>query len=95
MQGLEVIHDRERSRFRATLDGMDSVLDYDRAPGAIRILHVGVPVSLRNRGIAGQITRAALEWAKAEGLAVVPLCPYADAYVRRHPEYQPLVREPE
>jgi hypothetical protein len=40
------------------------------------------------------MARAALEAARADGLEVVPLCPYVAAYIRRHQEYLPLVSPP-
>jgi len=35
----------------------------------------------------------ALEAAREQGKQVVPLCPFVAAYIKRHPEYQPLVAE--
>ena len=32
-----------------------------------------------------------LDLARLRGLKVVPRCPYAAAFIRRHPEYQDLV----
>jgi hypothetical protein len=40
------------------------------------------------------LARAALDTARADGLEVVPLCPYVAAYIRRHQEYLPLVSQP-
>jgi len=36
------------------------------------------------------MAKAALEYAKAEGLRVRPMCPYIAAYIQRHPEYQSI-----
>ena len=36
------------------------------------------------------LVQAAVEYARAEGLKVDPRCSYADAWMRRHPEYQGL-----
>ena len=49
--------------------------------------HTEVPESLRGRGIAQRLARAALEYAREQGLAVVPNCPFVRAYIRKHPEY--------
>jgi hypothetical protein len=35
--------------------------------------------------------RAALDDARERGLRVVPICPFVDDYVRRHPAYADLV----
>jgi predicted GNAT family acetyltransferase len=50
-----------------------------------------VPLALEGRGIAGQIVRAALAHAEANGLAVEPWCGYVRAYMKRHPETQRLL----
>jgi predicted GNAT family acetyltransferase len=42
------------------------------------------------RGIAAELTRHALEDARAHGWKVRPLCSYAEVYMRRHPEYNDL-----
>jgi len=95
LDDLNVEHDPAARQFRATVEGQVAVLDYSRGPDVLHLLHVGVPVPVRNRGIAARITRTALEYARAEGLGVVPICPYVDAYIRRNPEYRVLVRDPE
>ena len=71
-----------------------SRLDYDVVGDALDLYHAGVPAHLRGRGIAGEITKAALEWARANGRKVVPSCPYVRAYIQRHPEYSDLVWSP-
>jgi predicted GNAT family acetyltransferase len=48
---------------------------------------VVVDRAIEGRGVAGALTRAALGWAEAEGLCVDPVCPYVDAWMRRHPQF--------
>jgi predicted GNAT family acetyltransferase len=48
---------------------------------------------LRGRGIAETLVRAALEDARVQGRRVVPQCSYVAMFIRRHPEFQPLVAE--
>jgi len=57
----------------------------------ITFTHTEVPEELEGQGIASQLARFALEDARACGLAVIPLCPFINAYIRRHQEYLPLV----
>ncbi len=49
------------------------------------ILHTNVPPAIEGRGIAAELTRAALSEAQAQGWTVNPVCSYAVAYLRRHP----------
>ncbi|KRC70213.1 hypothetical protein D3C87_462110 [compost metagenome] len=88
---ISVTQDTARSRFTATVDGVLCVLDYQLQGGAMAITHTGVPSAVGGRGIAAELTRQALLAARANGWKVRPLCSYADAYMRRHPEYNDLL----
>ena len=59
----------------------------------IIIEHTEVPVELEGKGIAGRIVRTALDYARAQKLKVMPLCPFTAGFIHRHPEYQDLVLE--
>ena len=82
----EVRDNREGSRFEIVRDGLVSVLQYRRRANDIVLIHTEVPEALRGQGIASLLARAALTAARAEGLAVVVVCPFVRAYLRRHPE---------
>jgi predicted GNAT family acetyltransferase len=88
---MEISHDPAARRFRTRLDGHEAELVYRRQDGRLLIDHTGVPEAIGGRGVAGELVRAALDYARAEGLRVVPLCSYSAEYVRRHPEYADLV----
>ena len=83
-------HDAARHRFTTEVDGHVAVLDYAPGHSAIAITHTGVPREIGGRGIAAQLVRAALLHARNEGLRVDPQCSYADAWMRRHPEFDAL-----
>lgn len=87
----EIRHEPQASRFQVERDGQTAVLEYQREGGRMRITHTGVPEALRNQGLAAALTRAAMAYAQAQGLKVVPACSYAAAFVQRHPEYAGLV----
>jgi predicted GNAT family acetyltransferase len=84
-------HNPDANRFEWSEDGILSVLDYELTNGVMTVLHTGVPQPVGGRGIAGDLARAALDTARANGWSVRPLCSYVDAWIRRHPEYQDLV----
>ena len=93
MTDLPVITRNEaHSRWEAVVDGHLCVIDY-RLDGRILTLpSVRVPVAVEGRGIAAALTRAALDWARAQSLRVVPVCPYVIAWLKRHPEYGDLLQ---
>ncbi|MFZ2234918.1 MAG: GNAT family N-acetyltransferase, partial [Dokdonella sp.] len=51
----------------------------------------GVPNALSGRGLAGDMTRAAFEAARAKGWKVVPACSYVAGWVEKHAEFQDLL----
>ncbi len=82
-----------RHRFEATTEGRTAFIDYKLRPGVMTVLHTEVPKELEGRGIAGAMTKFALEHMAANNLQLVPLCPYMQAYLKKHPEYAYLVKD--
>jgi predicted GNAT family acetyltransferase len=83
-------HDRDARRFETTVDGALCELDYQLADGVMTITHTGVPPQVGGRGLAAALVESALTTARAEGWKVVPACSYADAWMRRHPDFDDL-----
>jgi uncharacterized protein len=81
-----VTDNREQSRFELSVDGHLAELDYRRHGDRLVLIHTEVPDELGGRGLGGKLVTAALSEAAAEGLTVVPLCPFARSWLERHPE---------
>ena len=77
--------------FELKLEGYRCVLDYTLNNQVMTVTHTGVPSELGGRGLAAEITKFALDYAQAQGWKVVPQCSYVAAYIKKHPEYAPLV----
>ena len=88
---MEIVHDAETHRFSVQVEGHRGVIDYTLRDGVMVITHTEVPPVIGGRGIAAELTRAALDTARREGRKVVPACSYAAAFIRRHPEYADLL----
>jgi uncharacterized protein len=88
---IEVQNNHNASRFEAKLDGQLAVIEYVQQEGIIAFTHTEVPDALEGRGIASRMAQVALEYAREQGLRVLPLCPFVASYIKRHPEYQSLV----
>lgn len=87
----DIQHNPDRNRFETEVDGHECVLDYTLEGDVIAMTRVYVPPPVEGRGIAGAITRHALDYSRAQGWKVVPRCPYVAAWIKRHPDYQDLV----
>ena len=60
--------------------------------GSILIKHTEVHPQFEGKGYGSTLIRGILDKARAEGKSVIPICPFAAAFVRRHAEYHDLVR---
>jgi len=88
---LAVHHNTAAHRFEVEIEGQSAFAAYERDGDRLIFTHTEVPPAFRGGGVAGQIVRAALEFAAREGLRVEPQCSYVEAFILRHPEFQPLV----
>jgi predicted GNAT family acetyltransferase/glutaredoxin len=91
----QAVDNPESSRYELRLgDRLIGLAAYRRRDGRIALTHTEVDESCEGRGYGSRLVAAALEDARRQGLAVVPLCPFVAHFVERHPEYQDLVAPP-
>lgn len=64
---------------------------YRRRPGAIAITHTEIDPEFEGQGLGGKLVRESLSRARAEGLAVLPFCPFVRSYIESHPAELDLV----
>jgi len=84
--------DRERFEIRAA-GKLAGFLRYRLRPGLIELVHTEVNDEFEGRGLGGQLVSFALDDARERGLSVLPICPFANDYMRRHSQYAELVPE--
>jgi len=83
--------DREAGRFTINVEDHIGALIFTMADGIMRITSVRVPDAIGGRGVAGRLTRHALDQARSDGMAVDPACPYVKRWIERHPDYADLI----
>ncbi len=84
-------HDRKRARFQVSVESHQAHLEYREDNGRLVITHTEVPPAIGGKGIAAALVVAALEYARAGSMKVVPACEYAAMFMRRHGEYADLL----
>jgi predicted GNAT family acetyltransferase len=84
--GTEVVDNQEASRLEVRAAAGLAELTYHTRGNRLVLIHTEVPTALGGRGIGGELVRAAIEKAAAGGMTIVPLCPYARAWLERHPD---------
>ena len=90
---IPVVHNTTAKRFEITMGNKTAYSKYLLAGGKIIIEHAEVPEALEGRGLAGRIVSTALDYARAQNLKVLPICPFAKSYIDKHREYQDLLHE--
>lgn len=90
---LKVVHNTQANRFETEFGGHTAVLEYELDGNRMVFTHTGVPEPLEGQGVASQIARTALDYAREHGLKVVPACEFMRVYIRRHRDYRDLVAD--
>ena len=87
----QVVDNTARSRFELTEQGLTAFAEYRLDGDRVIVPHVETPPALRGQGVAGRLMGGLLAILRERGQKIVPLCPYAEAFMKRHPEEQDLL----
>lgn len=91
-KSYNVFHNKAANRFEIDLgNGQIAQVIYMIKADLFIPMHTEVPQPFEGRGIAGQLAKTALDYARDEGLKVRSYCSYITRYVERNPEYQDLL----
>jgi predicted GNAT family acetyltransferase len=87
------VHDNPTQlRYDIIVDGKPAgFARYVRKGNRIIFVHTEVDDAYEGHGLGSRLAQGALDDARARGLAVVPLCPFIERYIQKHPEYEDLV----
>jgi predicted GNAT family acetyltransferase len=81
-------------RFELKLANGTVLVEYEPAPGALKIVHTEVPKALEGRGLASRMAALVVAEARRRGVQLIPHCPFFAAYLKKHPEHGDLVQRP-
>lgn len=87
----DVTDNTARSQYELPVEGETVFARYRRTGDTVAILHVEAPVSLRGSGASGRLMQGITDLARAKNEKLVPLCSYAAAWMKRHPETADLL----
>lgn len=88
----KVTHEKDNERFVVYIEGNEVYVEYTMAGNEINLYHTFTDPVLRGKGLAAQVVRAALEFAKENNLKVIPTCSYVQAFMAKNDEYNELVK---
>jgi uncharacterized protein len=87
----EVVNNKAHHRYELTVDGHLAATYYEISGNVITFIHTEVPPELGGKGIGSQLIKGALDQVRADGLKVIPECPFVKAYIGKHPDYADLL----
>lgn len=90
-----VVDNAERRRFEVRR-GRKVVgwTSYEQTASLIVLTYTEVSPKWEGHGIGSLLVRTMLDHVRAQGMKVLPQCPFVDAWVARHPEYDDLLYGP-
>ena len=87
---LEETDSKGRYVYRA--DGAEAEMTFSKAGEKLIIIdHTGVPEAFRGQGVGAALVLRGVEDARAAGKKVMPLCTFAAAQFRRHPDWSDVL----
>lgn len=94
MENLTVENNEATQRFEIKLENGTAFSQYvKRGADVYNVYHTEVPPQFAGQGVGSALVKGLLEYIRAHGQQIIPTCPFVTAYLRRHPEYQELVKK--
>ena len=89
---LTVTDDADARRLELRAGGdVAGWIDYLPAGASVIFSHTEILPGHEGQGLGNRLVREALELMRERGTTVIPTCPFAAAFIHRHPEYVELV----
>jgi len=77
--------------FEMMINGHRAFIDYMTKGEKMYLIHTEVPQQLEGLGIAAAMVEKALQFIEDNNLKLVPLCPYVQHYLKRHPNWNRIL----
>jgi predicted GNAT family acetyltransferase len=88
----EVRDNPQRLRYEVLVDGkVAGFVQYSMRGGRMILVHTDVDEAHEGQGLGSTLVAGALDDIRRRGLRIVPICPFVESYIGRHPEYDDLV----
>jgi hypothetical protein len=90
---IEIRDERENGHYAAYLDGKRlGYATWVKVHDTVVLPHTEVDSEWGGRGIGSMLARRAFEDARADGLTVLPFCPFMKRWAELHPDFRDVVR---
>jgi predicted GNAT family acetyltransferase len=91
----QVVNDAVAQRYRLMASGEEvGFIEYDPiGEDGVLLKHTEVDRKHEGKGYGSKLVAGMLDDLRKRKLSVMPVCPYAIGFLRKHPEYLDVVRE--
>ncbi|GAB3015881.1 GNAT family N-acetyltransferase [Spirosoma pulveris] len=92
MNEQHITNNTHRQQFELETDGKRSIVAYQKVDDeTLALTHTEVDPALEGHGVGSRLVEEVLQYAEQNNLKIVPLCPFVDAYLKRHPAWNRVV----
>ncbi len=87
----QIANNKTNGQFESIVNGHKATLRYRVKEVTLFYMHTLVPKEIEGRGISSDLTKFALNYARANNFKIVVYCPFVILYVKKHIEYLNLL----
>jgi uncharacterized protein len=73
------------------IDGYTAIIEYRQSGQLLFLIHTEIPPELKGKGAGKTIIEKALQYAQENNFKIVPICPFVQAFLKSHQEWEKLV----
>lgn len=94
MSDTQISNNSAQHRYEIHVGGkLAGYCEYNVLAEALMFTHTEILPEFEGQGLGGKLARHVLDDARAQRKQVIPVCQFIAGFLRKHPEYQDLVRE--
>lgn len=86
-----VVHNAAAHQFEIPAGNGRVLLRYIQRGDVLELVHTEVDHEYEGRGFGAALARAALDYARANNLTVIPTCSFVRSWLKSHHEYDDLL----
>jgi len=91
LQPLVITDHKDMRRFELNVNGHIAFTEYEQNGKRIFLTHTEVPKELEGQGVGAALVEKELHYIEEHGWKLIPYCPYVQAYLKRHPEWNRIL----
>lgn len=93
IKDIPLRHDQNDQAFEMDINGNIAFIGYEEDGDTIILTHTEVPEALEGKGVGSILVTKTLNYIEAEGRKIIAQCPFVASYIKRHPEWERIVKK--